>query len=106
MKITIEKDRNHYEVSVHVGNVEIYGSFEDDEFVPLWFSSEDAEKYYEKTHGHYEVSVHVENGEIWGSFKDDEFVPSWFSNKDAEKYYEKNWALIDEQVNNLIYEVY
>jgi hypothetical protein len=65
MRITIEKDRNHYEVSVHVGNVEIYGSFEDDEFVPLWFSSED-----------------------------------------AEKYYEKNWALIDEQVNNLIYEVY
>jgi hypothetical protein len=47
MRITIEKDRNHYEVSVHVGNVEIYGSFEDDEFVPLWFSSEDAEKYYE-----------------------------------------------------------
>ena len=48
MRITIEKSHGHYEVSVHVGNVEIYGSFEDDEFVPLWFSSEDAEKYYEK----------------------------------------------------------
>lgn len=48
MKITIEKSHGHYEVSVHVGNGEIYGSFKDDEFEPSWFSSEDAEEYYEK----------------------------------------------------------
>lgn len=50
------------------------------------------------------VIISTTSGEIWGSFKDDEFEPSWFSSEDAEEYYEKNWALIDEQINNLIYE--
>lgn len=47
MRITIEKSHGHYEVSVHVENGEICGSFKDDEFEPSWFSSEDAEEYYE-----------------------------------------------------------
>ena len=47
MKITIEKSHGHYEVSVHVDNGEIWGSFKDDEFVPSWFSNKDAEEYYE-----------------------------------------------------------
>ena len=47
MKITIEKSHGHYEVSVHVENGEICGLFKDDEFEPSWFSSEDAEEYYE-----------------------------------------------------------
>jgi hypothetical protein len=47
MEITIEKDRNHYEVSVYVESGEIYGAFVDDEFVPSWFSTKEAEEYYE-----------------------------------------------------------